>query len=144
MHRGYFAFEKIIKHVWLFRWFVHSARKFYRKFVFNRKNSVKVRFWDKTFCEGSVFEMKYFVKGPFLRRNILWSVHFWDEAFWKGSIFEMKNFVKGPFTDPVLPLDWPLSFSLFYVRNMTKNMDKKGRRMTVWMDSTLSRISWVW
>ena len=31
----------------------------------------------------------------------------------------------------------------FLCRNMI-NIDKEGHRMTVWMDSTLSRISWVW
>ena len=69
----------------------------------------RIRFWDETFCEGSVFEMKYFVKGLFLRRNILWRVCFWDETFCEGSIFKMKNFVKGPLMDPVLSLDRPLA-----------------------------------
>ena len=97
LHRGYFAFGKI-KHVWLFGRFVHSARK----------GLSQVRFQHKKFCEGSVFEMKHFMKGPFLWWNILWRVCFWDETFCEGSVFEMKNCVKGPLTDPVLPLDWPL------------------------------------
>ena len=56
LHRGYFDFGKIINLVRLFEWFVRSAdvwilhRKVYHKSIFNRKN---------------------FVKGPFLRRNIL-------------------------------------------------------------------------
>ena len=93
---GYFAFGKITNHVWLFGRFVRSADvwilhgKVYHKSVFNRKN---------------------FMKGLFLRWNILWRVCFWDETFCKGSIFEMKNFVKGSLTDLVLPLDRPSEMS---------------------------------